>query len=184
MMERNAGKTRIAFGKTLQEICDSSKSQLAEENIASAKKGVLDMIIGNIEYVIKTCSDCELDHVHAIGQDSCVICSSRPKRPRSRKCLMAGCQNDYLIDSSIHIEISNNEGILINKESGVPVKIKSDDIVEATSRVFQAFYYIVGPLCEHCMNDLIGGFMVSEIEGLIVRIAVKRIQSKFLEDLI
>ena len=142
------------------------------------------MRIGNIEYVVKTCSDCELDHVHANAEDSCVVCSSRPKRPRGRKCLMAGCQNDYLIDSSIHIEVSNNEGILINEESGSPVKIQSEDIVEATSRVFQAFYYIVGPLCEQCMNDLIGGFMVEQMEGLIVKIAVKRIQSKFLEDLI
>lgn len=45
MMERNAGKTRIAFGKTLQEIFDSSKSQQAEGNIVSVKKGVLDAIL-------------------------------------------------------------------------------------------------------------------------------------------
>tara|TARA_B110000444_G_C18836380_1_gene596210 strand:+ start:333 stop:761 length:429 start_codon:yes stop_codon:yes gene_type:complete len=142
------------------------------------------MIIGNNEYKIKYCQSCDLDHVGIEGSPGCVICNQRPKRPSNKKCFVSGCENEYMIDSQIHIEVSDKNGVIFNKENGTPVKIENDDIVEATARVFQAFYYIIGPCCEVCMNKYVGGFMVEQMEVFLVKIAVKRIEKKFLEGLV
>lgn len=142
------------------------------------------MIIQNNDYTIQYCESCDLNHVAIKGSSGCVICKDRPKRPSNRKCLVQGCKNDYLVDSQIHVEVSDKDGVIINRENGNPVKIENEDIIEATSRVFQAFYYIIGPCCEVCMNKYVGGFMRENIEVFLVKIAVKRIEKKFLEDLL
>ena len=114
------------------------------------------------------------------GAEECVFCALKPIRPRGRICCHVDCTDWFTTNAKMHFQMEGD--LMLSSDTGVPVEVSDEDVVEAVAVLYKTIFYLIGPLCSLHLNQSVNLMVSLHSERLIVSIANNRIERAMQEE--